>query len=339
MLFYGLEEQLGFILLLGVISILFYKRLILDKFKNFQLPPYSFYYLLFLVFFVINISWSKNPDVSLTYLSLFLSGFLFWVVAYNSKDNLKQFDLLIILLGILYGGLVLLNLSTGESGPTEELSLIKYAVPARHHHHIGDLWAPVLIISSILFVKSEKKFLLSILPLGFYFLFLSLSRSAYVALISGSVYILKKMKMKREYRYIFWFFIALSLILFLYAGAQKNTLGAHAGYLLQAITGSLANPLGIGVGNIDSGLSSPHNIILEVIVGMGILGISFIVWLFLILKNFILSKDEKGVLYKACFITITVNFLTDYTYLIPTVLWVWFISLGLAQANSKTLGR
>jgi len=347
--FYGFYEHWAFVLIFYFLLVRLYKIVLADKLKDFHLPPLFINYLLFLVLFAISLTWSKNLNLSLIYFFLFLSGLLFWIVSYNSKRDLKRFDLLIILLGIVYGGIALFNLMSGDPTKAMPLSLVRYSVEALHHHHIGDLWAPILVVSALVFIKTNKALYLLLLPIGVYFLFLSLSRSAYVALVAGSIYVLWQLKMKRKYKYIFASLIAVSILLFFYAGTQKNTLPAHGGYLLQGLAGAASNPFGIGVGNfrlltqetgfalfgLEGVTASAHNIVLEIVAGMGILSLSFILWLVAVLIAFAKDKSKDGIVFRVVFVTLTVNFFFDYTYLIPTMIWLWFVSLGLGQKNLK----
>jgi O-antigen ligase len=114
--------------------------------------------------------------------------------------------------------------------------------------------------------------------------------------------------------------------------------------------GFVHNPFGIGVGNFTtiSGSSTTnqllnmrgfsgltHNIALEFLVGMGVLGLTFVAWLAQVLKSVWKNKEQKNLLFQAIFITLGVNFLFDYTYTIPAMLWLWFMTLGLGQARVK----
>jgi O-antigen ligase len=79
-----------------------------------------------------------------------------------------------------------------------------------------------------------------------------------------------------------------------------------------------------------------HNIILEILTGMGIVGFSFLVWLVVILKDVWHNNRGKDIVYQALFVALGVNFLFDTTYIIPTMLWLWFASLGLSLSRKMT---
>jgi len=131
--------------------------------------------------------------------------------------------------------------------------------------------------------------------------------------------------------------------LFVFAGAQKITLFSRP-YFVQGIVGFVRNPLGIGMGNfiivssdsanhlwgMDAFSSIAHNIVLEILTGMGVFGFIFLAWLVIILKDVWHNNKTKDIIYQALFVTLGVNFLFDTTYFISTMLWLWFGSLGLS---------
>ena len=43
--------------------------------------------------------------------------------------------------------------------------------------------------------------------------------------------------------------------------------------------------------------------------------------------------DKEGLIFRAIFLGLTVNFFFDSTYKIPTMIWIWFLSLGLARGK------
>lgn len=349
LLYQGLGDFAALFLMVYLLLALLFVRIREGSLRDLKPPPEFLAYILFLALFSISFLWSKNLNHSFIYFTLFLSGALFWVISYNSKVLLKRFEILVIFLGIFFGILTVNHRFGGDLNDVWTFSLYKYAVPPLHHHHIGDLWALVLIVLGVKYVEKDDKRLLALIFFGFYFLYLSLSRSAYAALISGSIYLLWRLSLLGKKRFVFWSFIFMAIILFFYAGAKKATLSAHSGFLIQGILGTLRNPLGVGVGGfeliskdlrnspwgISAGSSNAHNIILDFMTGMGVLGLSFVFWLAWVVKRILVEKNKEGYLYRAIFLSLTVNFLFDYTYLIPTMLWIWFTCLGLSQARVR----
>jgi hypothetical protein len=332
---------LFFLFLSGIYA--FRKRLNIDFVKEAKLPPRFLFYLIFLILFAISLLWSRDVGISILALYLYISGMLFWLILYTKP--LKKFENAIIVVGLLFGALTLVNMLFASPG-VNPFSLFEFAVAPLHHHHIGDVWAVVLIILGLkLKDRGNMKIWLAIL-LGFSLVFISLSRSAYIALIASSLYIIWLFRSTKRNVAIFWLFIVVSLVLFFYAATQKSTLISHIGYYLTGTLTIAKNPLGVGVGNFREAstdyarillgnmesVGSAHNIILEIISGMGVLGLSFAIWLGLVVVVDILkNRGIENVLWKAIFISISVNFMFDYTYLIPTMFWLWFIALGLSQ--------
>jgi hypothetical protein len=332
-----------------------------------KLPPYSLPYILFLIIFFASFRWTGDKWMSLHYFKLFSAGYFFWFCSYNFKE-LAKFEKLIIPVGLFYGILTVFNIVFGDTSNVSSLSLFLYAVPPLHHHHIGDLWAAVLVVLGFKIFSNNKhvpqiRLVIYILLIifGFYLLFISLSRSAYVSLIGGSVFSLLKLRDNSNYLKalrpktklfpaIFYLYIFISVIFFLYAGTQKNTLIAHGGYVIQGTGSFLKNPFGIGVGNFkstareinfgpvqfDGSSNSAHNIILEMVSGLGVLSIPFLFWLYSVLKSTLgYTSTTKVIISASIFICIFVNFFFDYTYLIPLMLWGWFFILGLFQAQNR----
>ena len=121
-------------------------------------------------------------------------------------------------------------------------------------------------------------------------------------------------------------------------------------YLLQGIVGIYKYPLGVGVGNykiitLDRTTNifratsfSPmaHNIIIEIISGLGIFAISFIFWLVEVINYVFKKNNNNNNLWAAVFLGLSINFLFDFTYFIPTMVWLWLISLGFALSVHKS---
>lgn len=331
------------------------------KKKGVDFPPGFYLFAIFLIFFSLNLFWSKDFWMTFKYLLYFLAGFLFWLISYNLKDEFRNFEIVIVLLGVTFGILTIVNILRDLQLNVNSFSLDKYAVLLLQHHHIGDLWAVVLSIVAIKLVYySKKKIILFILlSFGTYLMYISKSRSAFLSLIVGVLYLFQTLPSTRKYLLTLFVFIYLAYSLFLFTGRTKPTILAR-GYYLQGIAGVIKNPLGVGVGNFGelSSDTTNHilgfshyssvamNIVLEMFAGMGVFAFVFLLWLLKVLKlilekkvgvtsevlDFFSRVTESTLLFpKIIFIVLTTNFMFDYTYLIPTMLWLWFISLGLSQ--------
>jgi len=288
---------------------------------------------------------SRDATRSFEVFMLFLSGGLFWLAFYNLASEFgPRFDKAIIILGLIFGGMFIAKGTFSQSslGPW---SLYLPSSLNYNHNHIGDFWAVVLAIKAYHMLKKPRWWGWVLIGVGFYFLVVSLSRAAYVAFAAGISYLFYKEGWIKRYKNLFLLMVVAFIVLFLSAGFYKTTLFSRP-YFLQGILGIIHNPLGVGVGNfgaisaapenqflgIQGGFSSvAHNIVLEVMVGMGIFGIVFIIWLAKAAWGFWEERSSSTLIYQAVFITLFINFLFDYTYFIPTTLWLWFASLGLAQ--------
>jgi hypothetical protein len=341
----GTGIKTGSVLVLGTVLGLVFLLYAFYQKRKIILPKGFLIYLLVYFLMIVNLLWSKYPRKGVDYLWLFGSGGLFWLSIYNLRGKFENLDLFIVVLGILFGALFVFYQLNGKV-PIHQKSL--YLQYTETHNHLGNLWALVLVILVHKFVKKRNFFSLALFVLGGYFLLVSLSRSAYVALAVGVAYLFIKQDWMKRFRKIFWVVVGASVLLFLYASIFKSIFYSRA-YFVQAILGFIHNPLGVGMGNfgiisrnstnhflgLDSFSSLAHNVFLEFLVGMGILGFSFIWWFLKVVKGFLRTSAKKTILYQALFLALAANFFFDTTYVIPTMIWLWFMVLGLAQADVK----
>lgn len=312
--------------------------------KQINFPSGFYLYGLFLIFFALNLFWSKDFWITFWYLLLFSIGFLFWVISYNLKNKFKDHENIIVILGIIFGILSIINILGYIPSNANSFSIYKFA--SKDHLHIGDFWAIILsVFTAKLIMKSVKKTLwLVLIILGVFFLYLSQSRTAFLTLIVGISYLLNNLPSNKKYLLSLSFLILLAVGLFLIYGRTKPTILSR-GYYLQAIVGFLKYPLGVGIGNFGSisANQSTHifgfrefssvaiNIILEMFAGIGIFAFIFLLWFLKALASVLENSDGERLITRVIFLTLTVNFMFDFTYFIPTMLWLWFISLGLSQ--------
>jgi hypothetical protein len=313
-----------------------------------KIPPTFHLFLLFLLVFALSIIWSQDRKASVEFLFLFIGGGIFWLVFYNLKEKFRNdFFWVVIFLGLAFGGLFAAHKFVGklEIGPQ---SLFLPITTAQQHNHLGDFWSLVLVVAAYLYAKHKNWLAWPLIGLGGYFLVVSMSRTSYVATIVGILYLFAKKGWLNKYKKFFGLLIVSLAALFLYTGTIKSTLLSRP-YFVQGLIGFVRNPFGVGVGNFTaisggsttnqllnmrgfSGLT--HNIVLEFLVGMGVLGLIFVAWLTQVLESIWKNREQKNLLFQAIFITLSVNFFFDYTYTIPTMLWLWFMSLGLS-CNEK----
>lgn len=297
-------------------------------------------YLFFLLLFSFSIFWSLDRDVSFEHLLLFVGGGIFWLSSFNlKKEQIPWFLNLIVFLGLFF---LTLFLFLWFSGDRTFLAWSLVYPATANHHHLGDYWVLVMLAVSWWMAKKTEWWHFILILAGIEVFIISFSRSALLAFFVGILFLVKgKLFSKRSFYHLA---LAFSLILFLLAGAVKTILFSRP-YFVQAVMGVVHNPLGVGVGNFAeisadkanhifglSGFSThAHNIVIEILAGMGILGLVFVYWLAKVLM-IILKKRPGGdfLIYKALFLVLTVIFLFDLSYIIPSMLWLWFFLLGLA---------
>lgn len=313
------------------------------KKKSLNLPGGFYLYLTFLILFAINLFWTKDFWNTFWYLLVFTAGLFFWIISYNFKNELKNFDRIILCVGIFFGILTIVNFFIHSSPASDSYSLHKFAT--KNHHHIGDLWATVLSVLTIKILSNKKnRWIWIILVLvGTYFLYISQSRTAVLALVFGCFYILQSYPSARKFRSFFYVLIFSALFLFLLFARSKTTFFDRV-YYLQGIAGVIKHPLGVGVGNFGLMSQDPDNqlfglseyssvamnIVLEMFAGMGIFAFIFLLWIIKAVLSVLQNSAENSLIPRIVFLTLTVNFMFNFAYLIPTMLWLWFISLGLS---------
>jgi hypothetical protein len=317
---------------------------ILRKGRAVKFPKNINYYLVFLAVFAASLFWSKEIASSLEFFVLFFLGGIYYFLGYNlDKKVIKLIPKLILSLGILFGISYFYLVFSGNL--TTKFGSLFFAHTFQHNH-IGDYWALVLVILIPSLIKRKRLLLNSILALaGVYFLIISESRSAYLALLVAVFFLFYKKGWFEKYKKMVMVLAILIAGLFIYVGSIKTTIFSRP-YFFQAFSGAIREPLGVGVGNFKEisfdkknqilGMNQPssytHNIVFEIVAGLGILSLPFIYWL---IKEVILCfKKDKNLINSAVFIALTVNFLFDLTYVIPAMLWLWFLLAGIIEKET-----
>lgn len=313
-----------------------------------NIKPYgSTIFFIFLYSFILSLFWSLDKAVSIGYFWIFASGYIFWFYAYNRvyKER-KNIFMTMLIVGISFSVLFIVDLLRNNEilGP---LGLYRNTSMYGNHNHIGDYWAILTILSvhNLLFLKDKKLWFVFSL-IGSLFVAISMSRVACVSLAAGLFYLIGFLKNKDFRKIILIFFLVFSIAIIFILGTQKSFIFSRQ-YYFQSIAGLLNNPYGVGLGNFKfisedsanhifgfNGRSSyAEGIIFEFLSGLGILGLIFIYFFVKVSVQVVSGKTQKPAPEIALFIALTVNFLFDYTYFIPTMLWLWFLLLGLSQRS------
>jgi hypothetical protein len=299
-----------------------------------NLPSTFKTYLLFLGVLLIHTLLLKGKAV---YFWMFLSGGLFWLSAYNLQKSARNyFYTFLVILGFFMAGLFIYFRLTGVSSMSPD-NLFLPISQAVHHNHLGDLWAIILVPTFYLLVKKFRIHQPAVITLGTVMIALSLSRSAAISLFAGLLFIAdnlqkdKTVKLSKHVRkHLTTAFLIVCAGFLMYFSMSKSLLSSRP-YFLEAITSFFTYPLGIGMGNfakVSAETNVVHNLILEVVSGMGIFSGIFIYWLYMTSKD-LLNKAGANIIYMAILITVFANFLFDSTYVIPGVLWIFYIALAL----------
>lgn len=339
-------------LLVGILGVALGTVLLLLNHFVFQktvFPKGFSLYLLFLLFLVFSEFYRGNLVFGLKYLLLFVGGGLFWVSFFNLKSFIsKKFHYSVVILGILFALVAFYYSVSGQTWASPWGLIGPYS---KLHHHLGDYWVLVVIAAFWFMRKGIRLWHIGLLILSALILFFSLSRSAYTALLGGGAFLLfKSQAFKDKRKILISSLVFLIVVLFFgYTEFLKPALFSRP-YYIQGVLGFFNNPLGVGMGNfrkisldpayhiwVMTGYSSvAHNIFLEVLVGTGVFAIPFFLWFYQALKDVFKVKSKLETFYSASFLALTINFFFDSTYLIPTMIFLWFILLALVQKRAYT---
>lgn len=317
--------------------------------KKLLFPQGSLLYLVFLGLLALNVYSKPNrqgDNYGQQYLLLFASGGLIWLFSYNFREKLGNFfeNLVLVLAGI-FGALFIVNSLITKIVLDNTVQFGLFLPYTSWHNHVGDIWAIAMVILAARVGKGKKLLYFAPLILGLYFLFESLSRSAYLTLAGGVFYLFLRGKLKDKK--VIWGMVVSLVLLFVATGFYKTTFFSRP-YFVEAILGIVNNPWGVGMGNFIHTAQTvgneifgenvisffTHNLILEILVGMGILGVSFILWILWACLG--IFEEKRTALPSAILFALFINFLFDTTYFVPTMLWLWFMALGLSQTNYRS---
>jgi len=304
---------------------------------NIKIPNNFLVYNLFNLTLLLHFTYFGGDII---YFWMFFIGGLFWISMYNVSEIAKKyFPSFLISLGFL-------TLSTFTYYYFKGIHFISpdnLFLPQNEmikHNHIGDLWALILVILSYKIIAKPKvwQILLSIVALVI--ITFSLSRSALVSFIVGLIYIFYNLPKKNNVFKLttkhHWIIFIISLPILVYFGSVKSILFARP-YYMEAILSLISNPLGLGMGEFAKASTETnvvHNLVLEVVSGIGVFSIVFIYWLYKMAKD-IFTKKDNNILYAAIAVAMFTNFSFDSSYVIPVFFWLWFITFAFCHKNDQ----
>lgn len=303
-------------------------------------PPGVFFFLVFLGVLVREALTRSSIQAGFETLFLFAGGFLLWVIGHNFASDLKErFSTLLVWLGVVMSVMFAVwHLSGGEVVLPKSLYTASSAF--RNHNHLGDLWAVVLLIPLYQLIRKPNLGALALTVLGGTLIGLSLSRSAVVSAVFGVGFLFAFGGTTNKKKPIFLLAVGVLLLVFVMTSMEKTTFSSRP-YFSQAVAGLQRYPWGVGIGNFkiasfnfepETFSYSAHNLFLETLTELGWPGVTLVFWAVYSLAR-LLTTTKEGLIYRAIFLSLLVNFFFDSTYKIPTMIWILFLSLGLGNGK------
>lgn len=321
--------------------------------KKLRFPEGFAWYAVFILVFWLSLLWSRDHGLSSRHLVVYCGGALFWLGLFNFRDKLKiSVESILIAVGLLFLAVFCLQKFFDYTFTNIGFSSLVYqASMFKNHNHLGDFVVLMLIVALDRFLNKSSIISFFSLFIGSLVLMTSLSRSSLVGFAVGAGYLFSQRGWFERYRWLGNSVLLVTAFLFLLISTQKSLLLSRP-YFVQAVAGIVDHPFGVGVGSFGvisdnpkyhllglSGYSTVvHNLILEMLVGLGVFGLSFVVWLVKVLKSVVVSgvrSRSRFILPGALFLALLANFLFDTTYFIPTMVWVWFALMGVAQQREE----
>ena len=107
--------------------------------------------------------------------------------------------------------------------------------------------------------------------------------------------------------------------------AREKSLLLSRQFFVQAVAGLLHYPKGIGLGSFGDISLNPefhvwgmsdfslvvHNLVLEIMSGVGWLGLVFVVWLAEVVRGVLGGRKDKMLVYRAMWLSLTINFINQ----------------------------
>ena len=325
--------------------------------KKYIFPKISTVLLLgFLLFSVISTFFSRNISNSIEYILLYSSLILVFLYAYNNKGIIQKILLpILFVLSIVYINTSILVLISESKNiftliPVSAYQFIYSSFGT--HNHVGDFLLLPLVASFYgLFYKKYTLYSLIFIFFSFPFFLLSFSRSAYLAFGTTTLFIMvsywfhtKKFPLAKIalvvglYSILFFFTFMTgvrieegSLLSPLHTQIQqtfdlgnKLPIGGREDYFRLSIKSIMENPSLLYEEYFQRTSFLSHNIFLEIAAENGLPAVIFLMGAILT----IIYKAKKDIFF-FLFLVLLINFQTDYTYAFYSLLFLFFILLGI----------
>lgn len=359
LVFEGLGLKFGheisyFLIIISPFFILLFGK-ITGKEKNFRIPTViATLYAVFIFFLVVSTALSINIAQSAPGLLIYPSLFFVSVIAYNYRNETKAwiFNFLIV------ASLLLMATSlVGLFYPLTGFSLLYSRL--NDHNNLGDFLLIPMIIGSFLVFEGKRKnigliILLSSMPI----FLISFSRSAFTAYIAIVITMFLALKKKSEYFYkvalivfvligIFYFIPNVNLdsccsVISKYVSHRDDIISHRNSFFLSGVRAIRDYPIfGVGFGNFGAASfryndlhlfwsRTSHNIFLDMATELGLPAMLA----FLGVVIYAIKKSRKDLVFFV-FLGLLANFQMYYSFKIYSVLFIFFILLGLMFEDKR----
>jgi len=350
------SSQLGFFLVLLIPLLLF----LLTKIENKRLfipVKESIFYLIFIIFSAISTFRAIDKEMSIQFLSIYMTGYLFFIYGFNYRDSLnKYFKWFLIGISIISVLIFSINkiftLKLFDNGAS-----LFYG--GYYHNELGTVLILGIIICLYKFIFEKSNKLLILLLFFSSFLIFSFSRSAYLAvIIIGVIFCLIKKSWlpitlvilmtclffvtTKEINNFFPTSVKKFMVNKLLLPKEKSFTGKRQQHIYYALLSIKDRPFfGYGPGNLyfstlkkqfnwEEGTTTAHNILLDIFAENGALaGVGFLLFLFYVFKN--TKKD----LYFYLLSSLTIVFLFDFSYRYTSIFIIWMILVGISLPKNQ----
>ena len=317
----------------------------------------TIFYLIFIIFSVISTFFAIDKEIAFKSLLLYGAGYFFFIFSFNYQESFnKYFKWFLIIISLFSSLIFLIDKVFHLSLFTDAASLFygRY-----YHNELGNLLilGIVICLFKILFESKNKFFILLLFFLPF-FVF-SYSRSAYLALIIiGTTFFFIKKN---------WLVIVVTILITglffitttevnrffptpikefmenkLLLPKKKSFTGKRQQHFYYALLSIKDRPFfGYGPQNLylstikkqfnwQEGMTTAHNIILDIFAENGVLaGTSFLIFLILLF-----IKMRKN-LYFYLFLSLTLIFLFGFSHRYTSFFLLWMILMGISFESQK----
>lgn len=314
-------------------------------------PKYFWLYM----FFVAIIGWDvMTRGVSFDspkFFSLLFAGGFFWLAFYMvsmsryGKEVLHNVHNYLLGLGWIY----YLGFEWFKNSAIDKSDFTFGFIQALtfEHNHLGVFWA-ILLVSLMINKSSTKPYVwyrVMSFVLGGYLIAISQARSAYLLVLIAMVAYYKNEIFTKKLRRLVPLIMVVGLTSSIVISLNKPV--RLLNFYTPAILAIKQFPFGFGIGNfreasafyaylygtVDYITTLAHNLFFEMTVGVGVIGFIYWGWYALVVHQYFENVNEKRKNYfMVMFMAISVLFMVDPGYVIPTLYWLWMAFLGMGQA-------